>query len=147
MVLFYRWFTNIFYPFLVIFIFIRKILNKEDKFRYKEKIFSANFNVPINRKKKLIWFHAASIGELKSIFPILEELNNKDYEFLITTVTLSSGNLAKEELKRFKNISHRYFPIDAAFLIERFLITWKPNVIFLVDSEIWPNLILNAKKT
>ena len=60
------------YPFLVILIFIRKVIKKEDPLRYKEKIFSSNFNV--NKKKdNLIWFHAASIGELKSILPIIRE--------------------------------------------------------------------------
>ena len=41
---------------------------------------------------------------------------------------------------------HRFFPIDSAFLIKKFLNLWKPNTIFLVDSEIWPNLIMEAKK-
>ena len=48
-------------------------------------------------------------------------------------------------MKRFNNIQHRFFPLDIKFLIERFLDTWKPRVIFLVDSEIWPNLILSSK--
>ena len=66
--------------------------------------------------------------------------------FLITTTTLSSGNLAANELKKFKNTEHRFFPLDTNFLIDNFLDLWKPDRIFLVDSEIWPNLILNAKK-
>ena len=43
------------------------------------------------------------------------------------------------------NVHHRYFPYDIEFLIKNFLNVWKPNYIFLVDSEIWPNLILLAK--
>ena len=112
------------------------------------KIFVKNFNVERNIKKKLIWFHAASIGEFKSILPVIEELN-KDYkniQFLITTVTLSSANLANDELKKFNNITHRFFPVDVKFIIKKFLNLWKPNAIFLVDSEIWPNLILTSKE-
>ena len=74
---------------------------------------------------------------------------NKNYsnlKFLITTTTLSSGNLANTELKKFNNAIHRYFPFDVPFLIDQFLLLWKPNKIFLVDSEIWPNLILKSKK-
>ena len=101
-----------------------------------------------NNNSKLIWFHAASIGEFKSILPIIEELNinHNNIEFLITTVTLSSGNLAKEELKKFNNVQHRFFPLDVGFLINRFFNLWKPSIIFLVDSEIWPNLVLRANK-
>ena len=148
MIFLYRILTVALYPFLILLIYFRIFLNKEDKKRFKEKIFSSKFNVKKNEKNFLIWFHAASIGELKSILPIIEELNKKNlnYEFLITTVTLSSGNLANEKLRKFKNVCHRYFPLDTEFLIKKFLKSWKPKAIFLVESEIWPNLILNAKK-
>ena len=148
MILLYRVLTTLFYPLFVILIYFRRFYKKEDLSRYKEKIFSSHFNVDKKNDKKLIWLHAASIGELKSIIPIINQLN-KDYkklEFLITTTTLSSGNLSKMELGKIKNTRHRFFPLDVEFLIEKFLRLWKPDLIFLVDSEIWPNLVLNAKK-
>ena len=147
MILLYRCLTTFFYPLFVVFIFIRKFLGKEDSLRYKEKIFSRYFKVDKKINNKLIWFHAASIGELKSILPIIKEINLKknDIEFLITTVTLSSSYLANQELKKIKNSYHRFLPIDVNFLIKNFIKHWRPNAIFLVDSEIWPNLILNSK--
>ena len=148
MILLYRVLTTFLYPILILAIFFRKIRKKEDALRYKEKIFPSCFNVVRSSNLKLIWFHAASIGEFKSILPIIEEINNnhKNVEFLITTVTLSSSNLAKEELKKFSNVQHRFFPLDVEFLMNKFLSLWKPNIIFLVDSEIWPNLIFKANK-
>ena len=144
----YRILTFSLYPFLILLIYLRKIFKKEDKIRYKEKIFSNNFNAKQKKESKLLWFHCASIGEFKSILPIIEELNKRkiNYEFLITTITLSSSKLAEEELKNFTNVEHRFFPIDVKFLIERFLLSWKPDLIFFVDSEIWPNLILSASE-
>ena len=65
---------------------------------------------------------------------------------MTTTNTLSSGNLAKIELRRFNNVEHRYFPLDVPFLMEKFISLWRPDRIFLVDSEIWPNLILKSKQ-
>lgn len=99
MIFFYRLLTNILYPVLIIFIYLRKIFNKEDKNRYKEKIFPSSFDVKKDDKKKLIWFHAASIGEVQSIFPLVEKINEekKDLNFLITTVTLSAGNIVKKK--------------------------------------------------
>ena len=96
----------------------------------------------------MIWFHAASVGEMNSIIPIIEELkkNNNNFEFLITTVTLSSGNLFKSKFQDYNNIHHRYFPFDVNFLIKNFIDLWKPNIVFFVDSEIWPNLIINLHK-
>ncbi len=148
MILFYRVLTFLLYPFLIMLIFIRKCNKKEHITRYKEKIFPKHFNIKREINSKLIWFHAASIGELKSIIPIIENLENNDnnLEFLITTVTLTSGNLAEDEFGKKQKIHHRYFPLDTKFLMENFLKNWKPSVIFLVDSEIWPNLIFEAKK-
>ena len=148
MILLYRILTTLLYPLFVILIYLRKFYKKEDLRRYKEKIFSSHFSVDKKNNKKLIWLHAASIGELKSIIPIINQLNRnyKKLEFLITTTTLSSSNLSKIELGKIKNARHRFFPLDVGFLIEKFLRLWKPDLIFLVDSEIWPNLVLNAKK-
>jgi len=144
----YRMLTSFLYPILILLIYFRKIIKKEDQKRFKEKIFPSCFNINRTKDSKLIWFHAASIGEFKSVLPIIEELNknNKNLEILITTVTLSSSNLATDELKRFNNVQHRFFPLDVRFLIKRFLLLWNPCAIFLVDSEIWPNLIFSASE-
>ena len=146
MILLYRLISILLYPFLVVLIFLRRLLNKEDNIRFKEKIFPSSFSNNFNDKKKIIWFHAASIGEVQSIFPIINELNNKKkFNFLITTVTLSSGKFVEKEFKYFDNITHKYLPLDINFLIEKFILNWKPYVVFFIDSEIWPNLILNLK--
>ena len=148
MILVYRILTNLIYPFLLILIYFRKILKKEDTIRYKEKILTSHFNVKRKIKSKLILFHAASIGEFKSIIPIIEVLKkkNNNLEILITTVTLSSSNIASGELKKFSNVYHRFMPLDVDFLVNNFLNLWSPSAIFLVDSEIWPNLICKANK-
>ncbi len=147
MILLYRILTRVTYPLLFILIFFRMTLKKEDPIRYKEKIFSSSFNVKKNNNKKLIWFHAASVGELKSIVPIIKNLNLslKGFEFLVTTNTLSSSKIAKLEFKNFSNVLHRFLPYDVDFLINKFLKLWQPNYLFLVDSEIWPNIILKSK--
>ena len=148
MILCYRFITIFFYPIIICIVFFRKCFNKEDKKRYKEKIFPKYF-LPIKRKnKKLIWFHAASVGEVQSIFPVITELKKKldNTDFLITTVTLSSGTLVENRFRYHKNIYHRYFPVDVNFIIRQFLDDWSPDLILFVDSEIWPNFIFEIKK-
>ena len=145
MLLAYRILTFLLYPFFIIIIYLRKFYNKEDKLRYKEKIFISEFSSN-NFKKKCIWIHGASIGEIKSIFPIVDKLNNNKFNFLITTTTLSAGNLVIKKYKNNSNIQHQYFPLDVKFLIKKFLDVWNPKLVIFVDSEIWPNLILELKK-
>jgi len=117
MILLYRIITTLLYPLLVIFIYFRKIIKKENPSRFKEKIYPSHFNIEDKKIDKLIWFHAASIGELKSIVPILKELNSAEtkLKFLITTTTLSSSEIAKIELKKIPNACHRFFPLDVIF--------------------------------
>ena len=87
-------------------IFFRTFFNKEDKKRFKEKIFSSSFNVERKTDTKLLWFHAASVGEFISILPVIKELDkNQNLEFLITTVSLSSSKIAERELKNLVNVT------------------------------------------
>ena len=144
----YRFLTLILYPLFVILIFLRAIFKKEHQTRFKEKIFSSSFNSNRNSNKELIWFHAASIGEALSILPLIDKINhlNKNIDFLITTVTLSSANLLKKKLEGQENITHRFFPLDTKNLSEKFLHQWKPSLICFVDSEIWPNFLFKIKE-
>ena len=144
----YRCLTLILYPLFIILIYFRSISNKEDKERFKEKIFFHHFNINKNDNKKLIWFHAASIGECLSILPLIEEINstNKNIDFLITTVTLSSSRLLEKKLIKYNNIVHRFFPLDTKNLAQKFLNLWKPDIACFVDSEIWPNFLFKIKE-
>ena len=144
MYFFYAILTNlavIFFPL----IFIYRILKgKEDPIRFKEKIC-------IYSKKKTknkIWIHAASIGELMSVIPIIKRLekNKKIKSIIVTTTTTSSAKVFSK--LRFKKTFHIYFPLDNNFLTKRFINYWQPETAIFVDSEIWPNMYknLNLKK-
>ncbi len=147
MLFLYRSLTNLIYPILIIIIYIRIFLKKEDKLRFKEKIFSSSFKPKREDKKKLIWFHAASLGETQSIFPVIQSLSKrKDLEFLITTVTISAGNLIKQKQDQLPNTIHRYFPLDVNFLVKIFIKEWNPHAVIFVDSEIWPNFLMEIKR-
>ena len=145
MLFLYKILTLVLYPFLIILIFFRRFLGKEDLNRFKEKIFFQKKEIISD---KLIWFHAASIGEINSIIPVVKYFleKNKDLKILITSVTLSSGKIFRDQFKNDKNIIHKYFPMDISYLVRDFVIKWSPKLIVFVDSEIWPNCIFEIKK-
>jgi 3-deoxy-D-manno-octulosonic-acid transferase len=144
----YRYLTYFFLPLFIILIYLRSIFNKEDKIRFKEKIFSSHFKAHKDKGGKLVWFHAASIGECLSILPLIKEINNKNknINFLITTVTISSAKLLEKKLNNYHNIVHRFFPLDIENLAEKFLISWQPDLVCFVDSEIWPIFLFKIKE-
>ena len=63
---------------------------------------------------------------------------------MITSNTLSSSKVLKNN--NFKKVIHQFFPIDANFLIKKFLDYWNPSKALFIDSEFWPNTILNLNK-
>ena len=142
---FYNFLINFFYiPYLII-IFYRKILNKEHKNKYKDKILLKKISRP---EGFLFWFHTASIGELSSILPLVDFFLKKDksYNFLITTVTVSSYSLFEKKYGSNNRVNHQFLPYDSNILVENFLKNWKPNIVSFVDSEIWPNFFLKIRK-
>ena len=83
-----------------------------------------------------------------SILPLIDEINskNKNINFLITTVTLSSSKLLEKKINQYNNVVHRFFPLDLENLAEKFLNSWKPDLVCFVDSEIWPNFLFKIKE-
>ena len=124
-------------------ILVRIIKNKEDKNRFKEKFC---FFTKKRSKGNLIWFHGSSVGEILSVIPLIEKLEKKKSvdTILITSSTLSSSKvLSKFKLKK---TIHQFFPIDSDMLSIKFLNYWKPSMAIFIESEIWPNMIVNIKK-
>jgi len=124
------------------YLYFRIIRKKESPIRYREKL-------GITEKKRndgyLIWFHCSSIGELKSIFPIIDYYLKKN-QILVTTSTLGSNEVFQKKYFNIRNITHQFAPIDSPQIVKKFFDKWKPNIIFFTESELWPNQIFYAKK-
>ena len=142
MIKIYLFFTYIIYPFLFLFLRMRVLFNKECPIRFKEKLGKINSN----KCENVIWFHVASLGEIKSIHSIIKHYQkNKNLNILITSVTQSSYEYFKENLQSY-NTHHQYAPLDNPVIISKFLKNWKPKLSIFIESEIWPNMIMQTSK-
>ena len=141
MLFFYNLIFLTLHPFLKIFLKIRVLNNKEDKNRYLEKL----SYLKTTPKPGVIWFHVASLGEIKSIHPIISYFQKKKINLLITSVTVSSYEYFKNNLEDV-NTFHQYAPIDSPIIISKFLKLWQPRLTVFVESEIWPNMIMQTSK-
>jgi 3-deoxy-D-manno-octulosonic-acid transferase len=143
MLTFYIYVSYIFHFFANIFLNIRVLKKKEDPIRFKEKLGCYE----IKNNNPTIWFHASSLGEIKSVEALISYFSkNKNYKILITTVTLSSSEYCRKIFRNTENITHQFAPLDTPIIVKKFLHHWKPQVSIFVESEIWPNLILQTKK-
>ena len=141
MYFFYNILTNIVIIISPIIILFRVLKGKEDIKRVGEK-----FCIYSQKKNKInIWIHAASVGELMSIVPIIRKLENnkKVKNILLSTSTTSSAKIFKN--LRLKKTSHVYFPLDNNYIVKKFIRYWQPELAIFIDSEIWPNMFSNLK--
>ena len=133
--------TTVFYYLLYPYLYFRILKKKECPLRYREKL---GVSLKVRNDGYLMWFHCSSIGELKSIFPIIDHYLKKN-QILVTTSTLGSNEVFQKKYYNTNNIIHQYAPIDSPQIIKKFFKKWKPNIIFFTESEIWPNQIFYAK--
>jgi len=114
---------------------------KEDPARISERNGEASRARPAGT---LIWIHGASVGESISILPLVSALLQKPRRsVLVTTGTLTSARLMQERLP--PGALHQYVPLDSAAFVRRFLAHWRPDLALFVESELWPNLILETR--
>jgi len=141
----YKLFTYLLYPFSPFYLYLRKLRKKEDDERYKEKL--SIIDLP-RGGGTLIWLHFASVGEAMSVIPLIENFveEKKIDKILLTSITLSSGKILEKKFQGNEKVIHQFLPLDIPVFIKKFLDHWKPNLSIFVDSEIWPNLILQINK-
>jgi len=114
---------------------------KEDVARLDERLGKAAVARPPG---KLVWIHGASVGEsLASLALVLRLLENVGTNVLVTTGTVTSARLMAERLPA--RAIHQYVPVDSLPAVNSFLDHWRPDLALFIESELWPNIILEAK--
>ncbi|MBT4922277.1 MAG: hypothetical protein HON23_04615 [Rickettsiales bacterium] len=128
------------WPIIRIYLNHRIKIGKEDIKRFNERI---GIYKQARPDGKLIWFHAASVGESISIISLIKDLSQV-HNILITSGTTSSAKVLSSMLP--SNVIHQFVPIDRRSYVKSFLNHFRPNLAFFVESEIWPNLLNETKK-
>lgn len=95
---------------------------------------------------KLLWLHGASVGESLSALLLVERLLEADenLHIMVTTGTVTSAELLENRLP--KRAFHQFIPLDNPLWVKKFYDHWQPDMVLWMESEIWPHLLLEAKK-
>jgi 3-deoxy-D-manno-octulosonic-acid transferase len=93
---------------------------------------------------RLVWLHAAGTGEAMSALTLIEGLLGYDdtLHVLLTTSTVPAAKLIQQRLP--KRAEHQYTPIDKYAAVQNFLDHWHPDLAIWIESEFWPNLIMET---
>ncbi len=137
----YRQATALLEPLAPLLIERRLRRGKEDPLRREERLGRSTASRPDG---PLLWIHAASVGESLSVLPLAERLAGAhDAGVLFTTMTTSAA--AALESRQPPGWIHQYIPFDTPGAVARFLDRWQPDAALWVESELWPNLLIEAQ--
>jgi len=96
-------------------------------------------------KKKSVWIHAASVGEMKIAIGLSRELLKNGYkDILITSNTHSSKYYFDNS--QLKGAEHRYLPLDYYLLTKDLVNKISAKLLIVIETEVWPNLYNACKK-
>jgi 3-deoxy-D-manno-octulosonic-acid transferase len=137
----YRAATAVALPAIDLLLWRRMARGKEDPLRIDERR-----GIPSHERPggPLVWLHAASIGEAQSILRLVERLlhDRAGLSALVTTGTVTSADVLAGRLPA--RAIHQFVPVDRAAWVRRFLEHWRPDAALWVESELWPNLLLET---
>ena len=139
----YRAVTAVGHPLAAPWLRRRLAAGKEDPQRWREKLGLATLQRPPG---PLAWLHGASVGEALSLLPVAEALRGRPGppSVLVTSGTRASAELLAARLP--PGVIHQFAPLDTPQATTRFLGHWRPDLAVFAESELWPNLILGARR-
>ena len=99
------------------------------------------------KDEEVIMFHGVSVGEVIALENLVKTTKNKfkDSKIVLTTGTYTGQEIAKKKLAEHTNLI-TYFPADFPSVIQKFLDKINPSIVFIAETEIWPNFTLECKK-
>jgi 3-deoxy-D-manno-octulosonic-acid transferase len=98
--------------------------------------------------RETIWFHSCSVGETLSLQTLVGTLRKyfPEMRFVFSTITQTGQQIAIRSFADYGKGNTFYFPIDFAFISRRVLDWIRPAMLVIVDTEIWPNTVNQARR-
>ncbi len=133
---------NLIFTIIFPLIFMRSIYKSlrygENLSRFLEKL---SFYKGEKSSKPIILIHAVSVGEVLASRKFVEEIQRRfPHHQILITCTTQTGSATIKSLYG-NSVFHQYMPFDLKICINRFLKIWQPEITFILETEIWPNLI------
>jgi len=140
-IVFYGLLTGLLEPFAPAVLRRRAARGKEDRTRLGERLGHASAPRPAGH---VVWLHGVSVGEATSILPLVAALRARrpDIVLLVTSGTITAAEMLARRLP--PGVIHQYLPVDTPRAVRRFLDHWRPALAVFVESELWPNLLMEA---
>lgn len=130
MLILYIFLEILLFPFVLIYVLLG---------RKTRKSFLLRLGFFLPRQRETILFHTVSVGEFLAARNLIKKIMEENKNIYISTVTLTGREMVLKE-----KLPHIFFPFDFPFIVERFLNSLNPKVVFIFETEIWPYFIFKC---
>lgn len=98
---------------------------------------------PQAKNTGVIWIHAVSVGETNAAQPLIQHFLNLHLPVLVTSTTRTGQARVRELFAAYnpQQFESVFLPVDSLPLIEKFIATYRPRLLALIETELWPNLL------
>lgn len=130
-------------PFLLLRLLVRSCRSPGFRARILERF---GYIPSLPGEKEVIWVHAVSVGEFLAARPLIDHLlsHYPSHQLLVTTATPTARQLVSDYYK--ERVCIAYAPGDLAHVSRRFLARVKPQLLVLMETELWPNWLHNCQR-
>lgn len=150
MIFLIRFIYNLLFIIILPFIFLKNLWRSRLSPGYRKRNLERLGFAPFKKDEleKPIWVHSVSMGETIAISPLVKKLiaYYPEKQFLITTMSVTGSNQVKQIYQDFPQVKHCYLPYDISICLHIFLRKIKPQVLIIMETEIWPNLLYLCHK-
>ena len=146
MIILYNILISVLFILISPYIFL-KLLIPETRSEWIERLGFWKYQ-PDSTPGKNIWIHCASVGETKLAGLLIQKLNasySGKLKFFLSVITPAGKKFASEQKLPVEKLF--YLPFDLPFLIKKTVKSIKPDLLILVETELWPNLIHSCSKS
>jgi 3-deoxy-D-manno-octulosonic-acid transferase len=128
-------------PLLLTWLLLRSLSQRAYRRRWRERL--GLFPPPAPAGEPVIWVHAVSVGEVEAAAPLIDAWLAAGRPLVVTTTTPTGS--ARVRARFGGRVFHVYLPWDLPGAVRRTLVRLRPGVLVLVETELWPNLLHQAR--
>ena len=102
--------------------------------------------IPENNTRPVVWFHAASMGEVVGMAMVVHRFVHAypEYQVFVTTMTATGLEYARQHIPETRDC--HLLPLDVPFIVKRFFKRLRPVAVILLEGELWPSLLAGADR-
>ncbi len=133
-------YTLVFFALLPYFAY-QAVFNRKYLGNLRGRLWVSPSPIPPEDQRSAIWLHAVSVGETLAAKPLITALRQQfpDHRLVISTTTITGQAVARQQIAEADAVC--YFPFDWRFTVRRALDAVQPEIVVLMESELWLNFL------